>query len=70
MSRSAALRLATDIAAQFRYLPDDVAAEKIATHIRMFWDPRMRAQLRELVADGGTDLDPLVVEAAGRVDAG
>jgi formate dehydrogenase subunit delta len=70
VSGTAALRLATDIAAQFRYLPDDVAVEKIATHIRMFWDPRMRAQLAELVADGGADLDPLVVRAAGQVEAG
>jgi formate dehydrogenase subunit delta len=70
VSRSTVLRLATDIAAQFRYLPDDVAAEKVAAHIRMTWDPRMRAQLHELVADAGDDLDPLVVQAAGRVDAG
>ena len=69
MSSAAALRLATDIAAQFRYLPDDVAAEKVATHIRMFWDPRMRAQLHELVAGAGAELDPLVVKAAGLVDA-
>jgi formate dehydrogenase subunit delta len=69
VSGATALRLATDIAAQFRYLPDDVAAEKVAAHIRMTWDPRMRAQLHEITADAGPELDPLVARAAGLLDA-
>lgn len=58
-----AMRLAREIAVQFQHLPADEAAAKVAHHIRMFWDPRMRAQLAAQVAGAGTDTDPLVVEA-------
>ena len=69
------VRLANDVAAQFAHLPPDTAAERIATHLRMFWDPRMRAQLLSTVdtvdtvdmaagADGADDLDPLAAAAA------
>jgi formate dehydrogenase subunit delta len=72
------VRLATDIAAQFAYLPPDEAAARIATHIRTFWERRMReellAQLGEgdqggvgLVEPGRADLEPLVRAAAGRL---
>ncbi|WP_030484896.1 formate dehydrogenase subunit delta [Nocardioides aequoreus] len=59
----APLRLATDIALQFRHLPEEEAAERVATHLRMFWDPRMRTRLREAV-DSGVDCDPVVARAA------
>lgn len=57
------MRLAGDIVAQFRYLPEDDAAARIAHHIHMFWDPRMRARLREQVAAAGPDCDPVVARA-------
>jgi formate dehydrogenase subunit delta len=61
------VRLANDVAAQFHHLPPDQAAAKVAQHLRMFWDPRMRAKLLSTVDAGGTerdDLDPLAVAAA------
>ena len=45
---------------------DDPAAG-IATHIKSFWDPRMRAEIREYVAAGGQKLDPAVLEAVHRL---
>ncbi|WP_036490479.1 MULTISPECIES: formate dehydrogenase subunit delta [Nocardioides] len=60
MITAPALRLAGDILAQFRHLPDDQAVDTVANHIRMFWDPRMRAQLLELATSAGADCDPLV----------
>jgi formate dehydrogenase subunit delta len=63
------VRLANDIAAQFHHLPDDEATSGFATHLRMFWDPRMRAQLLAHIAAGGADLDPLVIRAADQVRA-
>ncbi len=61
------VRLANDVAAQFAHLPADTAAARIAHHLRMFWDPRMRAQLQATVdatvAGDTTDLDPLAVAA-------
>ncbi|MFD0502679.1 formate dehydrogenase subunit delta [Streptomyces chiangmaiensis] len=57
-------RMANQIAANFRHVPDDRAAEAIASHISRFWDPRMRARLLELVEAGADGLDPVVVSAA------
>lgn len=61
------VRMANDIAAQFRHLPHDAAVAGIAGHLRSFWDPRMRAQLVAHVASGGEGLDDLVLEAARRL---
>lgn len=66
---STQVRMANDIAAQFRHLPDGAAADSIAAHLRQFWDPRMRAQLLEAVAADADSLDPLVVAAAARLAA-
>lgn len=69
MSTPPALRLAGDIAAQFRHVSDDEAAARVANHIRLFWDPRMRTQLNELVAAAGPECDPVVARAASLIDA-
>jgi formate dehydrogenase subunit delta len=56
------LRLLGDITEQFRHLPLDRAAEQVATHIRQFWDPRMRAELMRLLAPPtGDDLVDAVI---------
>lgn len=64
------VRLANDVAAQFHAYPPDVAAESVAAHLRSFWDPRMRTQLRAHIAAGAEGLDPLAVAAAARLDTG
>ncbi|MEV6055025.1 formate dehydrogenase subunit delta [Streptomyces sp. NPDC052107] len=56
-------RMANQIAANFRHVPGDRAAEAIAGHIHRFWDPRMRSRLIELVGAGADGLDPAVVAA-------
>jgi formate dehydrogenase subunit delta len=61
------VRLANDVAAQFTYLPHDEAVDGVTRHLRMFWDPRMRAQLKQAVDAGETDLDPVAAEAARRL---
>jgi formate dehydrogenase subunit delta len=63
-----AMRLATEIAAQFRHVPPAEAAALVAAHIRRFWDPRMRAQLREQVAEAGAECDAQVAAAAGLLE--
>ena len=68
MSAPPVLRLATDIGAQFQHVPQDEAAQRIADHIRLFWEPRMTAQLRELVAAAGPDCDPAVARAVELLD--
>jgi formate dehydrogenase subunit delta len=57
------IRLAGDIAAQFRHVPADRGAAAVAGHIRQFWDPRMRRQLLAEL-DAGAEVDPLVTAAA------
>jgi formate dehydrogenase subunit delta len=63
-----AVRLAGDIAAQFRGVPAEAGAAAVAGHIRQFWDPRLRRQLLAEVA-AGIETDPLVVAAAGLLRA-
>ena len=63
------LRMANQIAANFRHHPAKEAAAEVANHIRMFWPPLMRAELLESIAD--PLFDPLVVAAAAILrDAG
>ena len=60
-------RMGNDIARQFARLPAAEAAEAIARHIETFWDPRMRRKLEALAAAHDESLDPLLVDAAGRL---
>ncbi|MEU8355416.1 formate dehydrogenase subunit delta [Nonomuraea sp. NPDC048882] len=56
------IRMANEIAVQFRNRDPAWAAERIAEHIRAFWDPRMRSRL---VTDATDDrLDQLITAAA------
>jgi formate dehydrogenase subunit delta len=59
--------MANDIARQFRHLGPDAGSAAVANHITRFWDPRMRGALVALLRDDPSDLDPLVVAAAGRI---
>ncbi|MFF5990974.1 formate dehydrogenase subunit delta [Prauserella flavalba] len=61
------VRMANDIAVQFRHLPLEEAAKAIANHIRMFWDPRMKSELRRLVEEDPTSFDPVALTAAKQV---
>jgi formate dehydrogenase subunit delta len=58
------VRLANDVARQFALRDDIDPASAVATHLQLFWDPRMRAELLAHIAAGAPDLDPLVAEAA------
>ncbi|MGQ4598623.1 formate dehydrogenase subunit delta [Nocardia sp. R6R-6] len=64
MKISPAMRLATEIAAQFRHVPPQEAAATIAEHIRRYWEPRMRAQLLDQVSHEGQACDAHVAAAA------
>jgi formate dehydrogenase subunit delta len=69
MSPDKLARMANQIATFFKAQPADDRAALVAKHLEDFWEPRMRRQLLDLVRDGVADLDPLVVEAAGRMRA-
>jgi formate dehydrogenase subunit delta len=59
--------MGNDIARQFAHLTHDKATAAIATHLRTFWDPRMRDALRSAVAAGDDDIDPLLRDAAAKL---
>lgn len=51
------------IALFFASYPHDEAVAGITDHLKKFWEPRMRRQLVQYVADGGAGLHALVPEA-------
>jgi hypothetical protein len=59
--------MGNDIARQFAHLPAGEAGAAVARHIETFWDPSMRRRLEALVAAHDETLDPLLVDAAGRL---
>jgi len=67
MSPEKMLTMANQIASFFKTQPGDDQDDRVADHIRDFWEPRMRAQLRDYVANGGEGLDDLVIAAARKI---
>lgn len=67
MSPEKMVYMANQIAVFFRSQPGDDQAEKIALHLRDFWEPRMREQLRRHAAEGGAGLDELVLRAVEKI---
>ncbi len=64
MTNDKMILMANQIAAFFNTQPGADQARGVAQHIKDFWEPRMIAQLRAYLAEGGQGLDPLVIEAA------
>ncbi len=58
------VRLGHDLVRNFEALPSEAAAVEIATHIRKFWEPRMRHELLARIRWGDSTLHPLLVRAA------
>ena len=63
MSPEKMVMMANQIAAFFNTQPGD-ASEKIADHLRDYWEPRIRAQLLDYIGQGGAGLNPAVEKAA------
>ncbi len=61
------VRMANQIAAFFKSYPHDEAVAGVTTHIKDYWEPRMKKALAAHIAGGGTGLEPLVLEAAARL---
>ena len=57
---------ANQIALYFASFPHEEAVAGVADHIKKFWAPRMRQQLDEYLAQGGSGLHPLVKEASAQ----
>ena len=61
--------MANQIGCFYAGYPKDQAVDSIATHIRKFWDPRMRIQIQAYLAEGGELLEANVREAIGHLGA-
>ncbi|MGP4020792.1 formate dehydrogenase subunit delta [Saccharopolyspora sp. 5N708] len=57
------VRMANEIAVQFPHLPPEQAVDIIADHIKMFWDPRMKAELHRYATSDPDTLHPLALAA-------
>ena len=56
MTQDRMVTMANQIATFFRSYPHEEAVEGVATHIRQFWDPRMRRTLLAHFEAGGEGL--------------
>lgn len=63
MSPDKMIRMANQIATFFKTQPGEDAPVRVAAHITDYWEPRMRAQLRDYAAADGTGLDEIVLKA-------
>ncbi|MEQ1883859.1 MAG: formate dehydrogenase subunit delta [Bryobacteraceae bacterium] len=61
------VHMANQIALFFAARPKEEAVTEVAAHLKNFWEPRMREQLARHIAEGGSGLHELVLEAARRL---
>ena len=61
----AVVRMGHDLVRNLGHLPPETATMEIATHLKEFWEPRMRHALLGGIRWGDTTLHPLLVAAAG-----
>ena len=57
------VHMANQIALNFSAYPREEAIKLTKQHLQDFWEPRMRRQLHAYVADGGSGLNELALEA-------
>lgn len=64
MNNDTLISMVNQIGVFFESMPDrDEALLDLATHLRKFWDPRMRRALFERIDSGDHQLSPLALEA-------
>ena len=57
------ITMANQIARNLSVQGEDAAIAATAEHIRLFWDPRMKAGILAHCEQGGEGLDPLALKA-------
>ena len=68
MEQDYMIHTANQIALFFAPYPHDEAVAGVTDHFKSFWEPRMRKQIQEYVAQtGGAGLHQLAVEAVKRL---
>lgn len=69
MNNDRLVSMANQIADFFQSYPEAEAVEGIATHVKKFWDPRMRQGIFTHLAAGGAGLKPLALAALQQLAA-
>jgi formate dehydrogenase subunit delta len=59
--------MANQIATFFKSQPEGEGVDGVANHISDFWEPRMRKQLFDMIAEGKADFHHLVIKAAPKI---
>jgi len=60
--------MANDISNFFGSDPDpEAAAEQVAGHLKKFWEPRMREEIRRYVSAGGMGLSSIAIQAVKKL---
>lgn len=63
MEEANMVHMANQIALFFAAYPHEEAVASVTDHLRKFWEPRMRKQIIEYVAHGGSGLHELALQA-------
>ena len=64
------IHMANQVASFFGSYGEAEAIEGTATHLKNFWDPRMRREIEAHLSDkGGVGLSPIALEAVKRLAA-
>ncbi len=58
------VRMTNQIADFYKPYPREEAVKGVAEHITMFWEPRMRKKLREMLDAGGEGLSEIALAGA------
>lgn len=69
MNTETLIRMANQIGKNFSAYPEDVASEKLAAHLKKFWEKRMLTDLDAYSQKDGSGLDPVVKRAAKLLSA-
>jgi formate dehydrogenase subunit delta len=68
MNTGRLVTMANDIAAFFAAEPDvESAADQVANHLKKFWEPRMRNEIKRFLAQGGTGLSAVARRGVERL---
>ncbi|MCV6545902.1 MAG: formate dehydrogenase subunit delta [Cohaesibacter sp.] len=62
MKQDDLIRMTNQIADFFQSYPQAQAVEAIATHIKDFWDPRMKGQIGDMLSNNADQLKPLAID--------
>jgi len=59
---------ANQIALFWASYPHDEALAGVLSHLKRYWEPRMRTQIRQYVSQGGAGLHALALEAVKQLN--